>query len=190
LLVGIFVGGRATRMGGIAKGMLAAPDTGEPLAARLARLCREWIAPREIVLVGDGSAYGSLRLRALADDPRCAGPLGGLVALLDAGVREDADTVALATDLPFVTPDLLRRLATHPPAEAAVAPKIDGFWQPLFARYPSEAALEVAARGCAGGSRALHRVLGALGDRAVELPLSPDEARLLDDWDSPDAIRR
>src|SRR4051812_34952762 len=36
-LCGLFIGGQARRMGGVAKGLLAAPDTGEPLVARLRR---------------------------------------------------------------------------------------------------------------------------------------------------------
>ena len=40
-LVGIFVGGKGRRMGGVAKGLLTAPGGAETLVARLARVVRE-----------------------------------------------------------------------------------------------------------------------------------------------------
>lgn len=185
LLVGIFVGGRGIRMGGVPKGLLAAPDTGEALAVRLVRIVRQTIAGADIVLVGDSSHYAALELPALTDDPIGRGPLGGLHALLAEGVSRGRDVIALACDLPHVTNDLLARMATHAPGAHAVAPRIAEVWQPLFARYGAARCRPIATSLIGQGRGALHAVLDTLGAEAAELPLHETDARLLDDWDAP-----
>ena len=51
-LVGIFVGGKGRRMGGVAKGLLTAPGGGETLVARLARIVRDAYDEVDLLLVG------------------------------------------------------------------------------------------------------------------------------------------
>jgi molybdopterin-guanine dinucleotide biosynthesis protein A len=189
-VVGVFVGGRALRLGGVAKGLLRAPGTGEPIVSRLARISREAIPDSEFVLVGDASEYGELGYASIADDPKGVGPIGALIALLSHAHRLGRDAIALAADLPFVSRDLVVRLSEHAPASAAVAPRIDGIWHPLFARYESVRSLAAARTTLAEGNRALHRVLSELGASAAELPLTPDEAALLRDWDTPEDVER
>ena len=190
MLVGIFVGGRGERMGSVPKGLLAAPSGSEALAPRLARICREALPTAEIVLVGDAAAYAALDIPTLADEPPGIGPLGGLVALLAEAEARDCDALAIATDLPHVTTDMVVQIATHAPNAAAVAPRMDGKWQPLFARYAPEPCLPVARGLVAEGRRAAHGVLDAFGDHAAELPLEDATRRLLDDWDTPEDIAR
>jgi molybdopterin-guanine dinucleotide biosynthesis protein A len=190
LLVGLFVGGRSTRMGGAPKGLLRAPDTGEGLAARLVTITRQTIPEADIVLVGDASNYAVLGLPAILDVPIGQGPLGGLHALLTEGVSRERDVVALACDLPYVTGGLLARLATHAPGSKAVAPRTTDVWQPLFARYDATWCRPIATSLLERERRALHGVLDALGTEAVELPLHEEDARLLDDWDAPGDIRK
>ena len=67
-VVGVFVGGRATRLGGLAKGLLRAPDTDEPLVSRLARISRQALPRSEFVLVGDARAYDELGFASIADE--------------------------------------------------------------------------------------------------------------------------
>ncbi|HEX7671541.1 MAG TPA: NTP transferase domain-containing protein [Polyangiaceae bacterium] len=189
LVVGILVGGRATRMGGAAKGLLAAPDTGEGLVPRLVRICRSSIPEAEIVLAGEAPRYAALGLEAIADDPAGQGPLGALHALLVRAEATNRDVIALACDLPYVTSELVGRLAAYAPDAAAVAPRTEGLWQPLFARYDAPACRSLATDLLSADRRALRGVLERLGDRAVELPLTREEAGLLDDWDAPTDVR-
>ena len=187
-LVGIFVGGRARRMGGVPKGLLASPG-GEPLVRRLSRIALDALDAPRVVLVGAAGPYLDLGLENLEDDPAGIGPIGGLAALLAHAERSGSScAIALATDLPYLEAPLLGRLIGHAPDAAAVAPRQDGVWQPLCARYaPSEAL--AAARICIhGGNRALHDVLDALGLRASELVLTREEIEQLRDWDTPDDI--
>jgi molybdenum cofactor guanylyltransferase len=182
-LVGIFVGGAGSRMGGIAKGLLRAPDRSERLVDRLARIAAEAISDCEIVLVGRHAAYAGLDLPALGDAPGRTGPSAGLLALLEEAERRERTAIALACDLPAVTRELVERLASHAPGASALAPRSAGIWQPLFARYDPAACLS-AARAAA----APWRVLEAVG--ATELPLSDAERALLHDWDTPDDLQR
>jgi molybdopterin-guanine dinucleotide biosynthesis protein A len=190
LLVGLLVGGRASRFGGVAKGLLPAPDTGEALAARLARLCREALPDCDVVLVGNAGRYAELRLTALADQPAGVGPLGGLAALFAEAERRHRAALAVAADLPHVTRELVARLSAWAPGASAVAPRPDGRWQPLFARYEPARCLPLALAALADGRLAARSVLESLGGDAAPLPLGDEEAPLLDDWDSPEDMKK
>jgi molybdopterin-guanine dinucleotide biosynthesis protein A len=177
-------------MRGVPKGLLPAPDTNEPLVSRLARVSAEALPGSEFVLVGDASPYAHLGYRSIPDEPSGIGPIGALSALVSDAVRTRTDVVALATDLPFVSSALVRRLAEYETTAAALAPRIDGRWQPLFARYASLPTLEAVRKVIDAGHYALHRVLSELGSEACELPVTPDEALLLRDWDTPSDVGR
>jgi molybdopterin-guanine dinucleotide biosynthesis protein A len=182
-LVGIFVGGRGSRMGGVAKGLLQG-EGGEPLAARLCRVVRQALPEAEIVLVGRADAYASFGLRALADQPSGLGPIGGLCALLrEAAERGAPFAIALACDMPRVSKSLISRLAREP--GGSLAPRQGNGWQPLCARYAPEPALRAAEAVLSEGRRSLQEVLARLGPELGELRLSPAEADELSDWDEP-----
>jgi molybdopterin-guanine dinucleotide biosynthesis protein A len=183
---GLFVGGRSARMGGKPKGLLPAPDTGEPLVARLARLARE--AGLQPMLVGEASAYRAALpdLSVLSDAPGVAGPLAGLLALLES--EAEGRAIALACDLPFVEAPVLARLATQPSAAAVLAPRLgaDAPWEPLFARYDAARVLPVLRAATARGVRSFQAVFAEL---AVErFTLDAGEALQLRDWDSPEDL--
>jgi len=183
VVAGIFVGGKSSRMGGRPKGLLHAPGSSEPIAARLARIAAE--CGLEVVLVGEARAYCEALpdLTALADAPAIEGPLAGLASLLRfAGERT---AIALACDLPFVEANLLERLAAFPSDADVVAPRLapDAPWEPLFARYQSARVLAVLERSIAEGTRSFQALFKRL--RVDASPLQPHEARQLRDWDSP-----
>lgn len=182
ILAGIFVGGASRRMGGSPKGLLVAPDTGEPLVVRAARLAGE--AGLVPCLVGRCEAYRALlpTLEVIDDDPPGHGPLGGLRALLRAG---RAQVVALSCDLPHVTLGALIALRDAPCDAPIVAPRggPDAPWEPLIARYEIARALPAVERSLARGARSLQGVLRSVD--VYELGLNPQE---LIDWDSPSDI--
>lgn len=189
LRIGLFVGGRGTRMGGLAKGLLRAPS-GASVAEHLLAECRAALPDATRVLVGDATAYSALGLPALADTPAGVGPLGGLRALLLEARRFDEQAViALACDMPFVGARLLGRLACEGPDALALAPREDQLWQPLCARY-SVAALGDVDDALSAGERSLQRLFGRLGARALELELDALERSELRDWDQPSDLVR
>jgi molybdopterin-guanine dinucleotide biosynthesis protein A len=182
--VGIFVGGRGLRLGGVAKGNLALPS-GEKLAERLIALCGEYLSESKLVLVGAADAYGALGLPALVDAPAGVGPLGGLRALLlHAEAAGHTHALALACDLPYLGGGLLTRLAREAPEAHCLAPRDGELWQTLVARY-AVASLPVLDATLAAGDRALQRFVGRLGERAVELAVNARERAELRDWDTP-----
>jgi molybdopterin-guanine dinucleotide biosynthesis protein A len=189
LVVGIFVGGASRRMGR-PKGLLPAPGpVAQTLVERLVRESEGALGNVPVVLVGRRDEYASLPLPALADARSESGPLAGLVALLEHAESVGAEAVlALACDLPYVGRALIERLAREAPSQPALAPRTDGFWQPLAARYRTETALP-AARAALGAQRlSLQNLLDTLG--AKQLALRPEEAASLGDWDSPEDVQR
>jgi len=188
LVAGVFVGGASSRMGGRPKGLLHAPD-GRAIAARTVDLARA--VASDVVLVGIDPAYASLA-PAIADAaPKC-GPLGGLVALLEyAGARE---AIAVACDMPRLTPALFARLAEEHRGAAIVAPRMrdrgdrGDRWSPLFARYDAARVLAAARARLDAGQLALQPLFDAMAAR--ELAIDDDERRALEDWDTPEDIDR
>ena len=177
-------------MHGEPKGLMRGPE-GQPLIVHLIDLCRVTLGDADIVLVGQAAAYSELALPALADDPPAIGPMGGLCALLaEAERRGSAQAFAFACDLPYVTARLLARLRDAEPGADAVAPRRQGMWEPLFARYAPSRAFAAAQSVRQSGRRALFAVLDELGPGACQLALEQDELELLNDWDAPGDVRR
>jgi molybdopterin-guanine dinucleotide biosynthesis protein A len=178
-IAGIFVGGAARRMGGAPKGLLEAPDGGTLISRWRSVLLVAGVG--DVVLVGRSAAYADVDLEVLDDAPRGIGPLGGLVTLLGrAGARP---TLALACDMPFVSPELVTRLLAAP-AAAVVAPRRAGRWEPLCARYDPVRVLPLAETRAASGEHSLQRLLDAAG--AAELAPEASDAHELLDWDAPE----
>jgi molybdenum cofactor guanylyltransferase len=187
LVIGLFVGGRGSRFGGLAKGNLKLPD-GVRLIERLQRVCNGVLPDAPLVLVGQRAEYHRLALATLRDTPAGIGPLGGLRALLDfAAERRFGAAVALACDLPYVTPELLRRIAEEAPAALALAPRDRERFYPLTARY-SVRALPAIDDAIVASEHSLQKLFGRLGGDAESLALNDDELHALRDWDSPEDL--
>jgi molybdopterin-guanine dinucleotide biosynthesis protein A len=186
-LVGVFVGGQATRFAGERKGNLALREGGTVLS-RLIGECERALPGVELVLVGASHGYDALGLSSIADEPPGVGPLGGISALLRfARATGRPHALAFACDMPYVEASLIERLAHTAPDALAVAPREGELWSALAARY-SVAALPELEATLARGERAVQRFLARLGPRAVELELEPGELQTLADWDSPEDV--
>ena len=184
VLAGIFVGGAGSRMGGRAKGLLAAPEGGT-LVERWVALLRV-VGVARVLLVGQHDGYGHLGLEAIDDEPSGIGPMGGLAALLRrAG---DGHALALACDMPFVSPSVVSRLLLSAGDASVVAPRHDERWEPLCARYDAARVLPAVLLKIASHRHALQPLLTEAG--AVVLPLEREEVAGLRDWDTPDDVRR
>lgn len=181
LVVGIFVGGRGRRMGGVVKGLLRTAS-GETILERLVAATREASSGAEIVLVGEHPSLVDLPWPRLWDDPPRRGPLGGLRALLRHADARGRLALALASDLPGVTPALLHRLMREAPGAEVYAPRLDSIWQPLFARYLPGAVLPRVDEALASPRASLLAALSRAGAEAM--PLAPGEERALRDWDA------
>jgi molybdopterin-guanine dinucleotide biosynthesis protein A len=127
---------------------------GETLAERTARLLALVADP--VLELGPGRSGAP----ALDDPVPFAGPLAALAAGA-AALREGGHlgpVLVLATDLPLLSPGMLRWLAGHPSPWAVVPLDAGGREQPLCARYPL-ADLERAASLVVAGERRLGALL-------------------------------
>ena len=191
LLVGIFVGGRGSRMGGVAKGLLKAPQSESTLLQRMRAQVASALPDAEVVLVGAADAYADMGLVFVSDEPPGVGPIGGLIGLLaDAQRRGAIHVMALACDLPRIEADLLRRLAREMTDKTALVAAQGEIRNPLVARYDVAHALPAARAVLGAGARSLQAVLDGLGGGVATLTLSPLETATLDDWDTPEDVWR
>jgi len=189
VVMGILVGGQAKRLGGVQKALLRPPQASETDASLLARLLRMGrAAGLEVVLLGQATlgaaAEGVLQLPDA--EPR-VGPLGGLASLLaHAGLRP---AVAIACDMPYVTPALLDRLLSEAPGATVLAardPHGDK-WQAMFVRYASREVRPIVSAALAAGQHSFQQLFARLP--VTELRLAPSEHEALRDWDTPEDMQ-
>jgi molybdopterin-guanine dinucleotide biosynthesis protein A len=184
LVMGICVGGRARRMAGAQKALLIAPDTGETLIARLLRLGRA--AGHELVLLGAAELAAAASGVPQLPDASDIGPLAALQSLL--GYAGERDALCLACDMPFVSAELLARLAADHLADV-VAPRdpSSGKWEAMFARYRSRAVAPLLEQALTEGERSFQGLFARLN--ISELLLDASERAQLRDWDTPEDLR-
>lgn len=179
----LLTGGTSTRMGTDKASMEVA---GVPLARRVADALA---AVTELVVeVGDGTSG----LPAVREDPPGTGPLAAVATGWQELVRRSGEkrpVLVVACDLPEVTAGLLGWLAAHR-APGSVVPMLDGFAQPLCARW-SVGDLEAAVERVGAGERSLR---GAFGDDAhfVQEPewRATDPSGSVGDVDTEDDLAR
>jgi molybdopterin-guanine dinucleotide biosynthesis protein A len=152
----VLTGGASERMGSD-KSRLAIG--GVASATRVAR-CLALLCEDVVLVGGEPPADAPGRRAPDAEGPRCA--LRGLVSALEA-VRAER-VLVVATDLPFVTPDLLLALVAWPEADAVVPRSADGA-HPLCALYRRESVLAAARRHLAEQRLALSALLAAVETR-------------------------
>lgn len=171
----ILAGGRARRFGGADKAALTI-GSARIIDRELAAL--SGIADDIRIVGGDADRYAGLGVRIVADALPDAGPLGGIyTALLDA--RYDR-VLVLACDLPFVTRDLLSRIAASgDDRDDAVMPRSARGLEPLCAWYHRRAAAALLAR-IERGQLSVHTVVDVLRVRELDAealaPYAGDEA--------------
>jgi molybdopterin-guanine dinucleotide biosynthesis protein A len=188
-VVGLFVGGRGSRFGGIAKGNLLHPS-GARLVERLMDVVRAALPDAVLVLVGERPEYADLPLRTLRDSPAGIGPLGGLRSLVAFARDEGRDAaVAIACDMPYLTSELVRRLAHEAPGAAALAARNERRWQALAARYAVRV-LPLIDEAISAQEHSLQRIFERLAADARVLPVGDAELGALRDWDSPEDLSR
>ncbi len=165
----VMAGGRSMRMG-VDKTLL--PLEGEPLVVRVVDVVREACA-RTVVVTNRPEALADAGLaddiQVLVDEVAYQGPLGGLATALSA-TRASGDhqwVLAVAADMPWVDPAVIRALWEMRDAGQAVVPVTKEGPEPLLALYHVDC-LPAARRALATGRR---RLVAIFGDVAVvEVP--------------------
>lgn len=138
----ILAGGRATRMGGQDKGLLALSPDLRLLDEVIARLSPQ-VEAMAINANGDADRFTSFGLPVLQDNiDGFVGPLAGVLAALDwAADQGFGSVVSVAADTPFFPRDLVLKLSDcSGPSGLAIAASYDEqgkLWrQPTFGLWP------------------------------------------------------
>ena len=176
----VLTGGTGARMQGADKAAIELDGV-----TLLERALAATVTAIEVVVVGD-QVPTTRPATWTVEDPRGGGPAAGLLAGLDAFLRPPGVVLALAVDMPRVTPGTFARLVgaleADPEADVALLTDADGRTQPLCGAYRGPA-LRRAAPASLEDRHGLpmHRLLDGLRVRTV--PAVGDEARDVDTWE-------
>lgn len=169
----VLAGGRSQRMG-VDKTLL--PFDGEPLVRRVTELAAQ-VCSSVIVVTNRPEAIAEAGLpdsvRVLADEVAYQGPLGGLVTAL--ANAEDEWVLALAADMPWLEPRVIRALWDARDGAQVVLPTSEKGPEPLLALYHTSC-LPEARRVLESGRRRLIAMLPNV--KTVEVSL--DTLRAVD----------
>ena len=100
----------------------------------------ESVCTSVVICGGEADRYTLPGIRCLADPLPDAGPLGGLLAALEAAEAGVGTLLVLACDLPFVTPSLMKLLLSTEPNLPVLIARSAGVTQPLCGRYATSLA--------------------------------------------------
>lgn len=158
----LMAGGRATRLGGLPKGLLRVE--GETIAARslglFGALFRE-----ALVVANDPASYASLGVPIVTDRVMGRGAPGGLHAAL--GAARTGWVFTAACDMPFLAEGPIRLLASRRAGAAAVLVRWRGGLEPLHALW-SRACFPVLERLLAEGRPSLQDLARAVPACVIE----------------------
>lgn len=183
----ILAGGRAERLGGIAKGMLE--HDGVAIARRIADALVE-VASGCVLVADDPGPYAALGLPAIPDAIAGSGPAGGLLAALEHATTPFV--LVVACDMPAVGAPLLALLRDRDERWDAVVPVVRGLVEPLCARWAVRAAPSFRAAVEAGERKMASLLEGFAVERLQEdvLRIVDPELALTDNVNTPaDAAR-
>jgi molybdopterin-guanine dinucleotide biosynthesis protein A len=155
-------GGRATRMGGVAKGLLGLG--GQPVLARSLELFGRLFGA-SLLVVNPPDPYAAFDVPRVADLIPGRGAPGGLHAAL-----REATTpwvFAAGCDMPFLSAPGIALLASRRGGALAVVPRWNGHLEPLHALW-SRAVLPALERALGEGDLSLQRLAGLVGAMVVE----------------------
>jgi molybdenum cofactor guanylyltransferase len=133
----ILAGGGGTRLGGVAKGLLEI--NGRSIIASQLELLRP-LFRRAVIITSDVKSYEQFGVPLIADrfGPGL-GPLSGVQTALSSLLADETAVVCVAADMPFLSSKILEALRDYPSADRALVPVVNGFAEPLCARYPRKA---------------------------------------------------
>lgn len=147
----ILAGGRSQRMG-VDKTLLEID--GIPMLTRVAQAMNA-VCAHVVVVTTRPDAAESVGLpqgtRIVTDNPSYQGPLGAIATALEEA--EDEWVFAVAADMPWVSPEVVRALWELRDGADVVVPRNEGGLEPLLALYRVEAALTAAREALSEGER-------------------------------------
>jgi acetylornithine deacetylase/succinyl-diaminopimelate desuccinylase-like protein/molybdopterin-guanine dinucleotide biosynthesis protein A len=183
----LIAGGRAARMGGLAKGLLR--SGGVPIAARSLALFRELFGAA-LVVANDPAPYAKLGAPVVPDRISGRGAPGGLHAALAAARTEWV--FAAGCDMPFLDRRAIAFLAERRTGADAVLVRFGERLEPLHAFWSKRCLPEIE-RLLRAGEPSLRDVAEAVGARVVDevdWRLVDPEGRAFENANTPEDARR
>jgi molybdenum cofactor guanylyltransferase len=183
----LVAGGRAERLGGVAKGLLRVE--GEPLAARTLRLFRD-LFPEVLVVANDPAPYRSLGAPVVPDAVPGKGAPGGVHAGLRAA--RTGWIFAAGCDMPFLSAEAIRFLWDRRGQASSVAVAWERGLEGLHAFW-ARSALPTVERMLRDGDPSLRDLAAAVGARVVgvaEWRQVDPRGRSFENANTPDDLRR
>lgn len=182
LAAAILAGGKATRYGGMPKGLLPLPDGATMMDKALAAV--RAIEPEEtIISANDPALYSRFGLTVVQDLRSGAGPLGGIEAALAYFAGRDVGVIFLPCDMPGACGEMVARLAeAYDPLNAPLVAARRGafFWEPLCA-IAHNALLPKVSAALDAGQRGVCELWLELGAAAVNF----DDASIFHNINAP-----
>jgi molybdopterin-guanine dinucleotide biosynthesis protein A len=183
----LVAGGRAERLGGVAKGLLRVD--GEPLAARTLRLFRG-LFPEVLVVANDPAPYLPLGAPVVPDALPGKGAPGGVHAALRAA--RTGWIFAAGCDMPFLSAEAIRFLWERRGNAPAALVAWERGWEGLHAFW-ARSTLPTVERLVRGGDPSLRDLAAAVGARVVgaaEWREVDPGGRSFENANTPDDLRR
>jgi molybdopterin-guanine dinucleotide biosynthesis protein A len=165
-IAAIVAGGQGRRLGGRAKALLEVG--GRRIVDRQLAVLGPLFS-RVVLVASEPGLFADLGLPVIPDRVPGAGPLAGIDAAL-AALRPGEDAlVCVAGDMPFLAAPALTLVRDHAPGAAAVAARVGGRPEPLFARYGRACAAPLQ-EALATGRLAAAAFLEAMGATFLDEP--------------------
>jgi molybdopterin-guanine dinucleotide biosynthesis protein A len=183
----LVAGGRATRLGGIPKGLLRIE--GEPIAARVIRLFAA-LFDASLMVTNDPAPYRGLGVPIVPDLFLGKGAPGGVHAGLSSA--QSGWIFAAACDMPFLSPGPIQLLASRRAGVAAVLPRTGGRLHPLHGLF-SRACLPTLERLLTQGDPSFGELVRAVPACVVEEEewrAADPQCRALENVNTPDDAER
>jgi molybdopterin-guanine dinucleotide biosynthesis protein A len=129
----IIAGGRGRRLGGVDKGTITLG--GQTFLERQLAVLRPLFA-RVLLVTAHHRSPLPEGVELLEDRPPPGrGPLAGFEVALEALAPDEDAVVCVGGDMPLLQPAALQLVRDHAPGAPAVVPLVNGFPEPLLARY-------------------------------------------------------
>jgi molybdopterin-guanine dinucleotide biosynthesis protein A len=141
----ILAGGKATRMGGVAKGMLA-DESGQPIIARLINQMHVAGISDIVIAANDPNPYMDLNVQTVPDLKKGMGPIAGIAAVLKHFKDQCDGVMFIPCDVPNITAReliALKEVFIHSTEKVVFAETDEFFWHPLCAVVHNDLADQV-----------------------------------------------
>ena len=165
----ILAGGKASRMGGISKGMLV-DESGQPIIVHLINQMRLAGIEDIVIAANDPAPYRDLGVQTIPDLKQGTGPIAGIAEVLK-HYRDQCDgTMFIPCDVPNMTAReliTLREAFVHSTENIVFAETDDFFWHPLCAVVHNDMATQITL-AIVRGQRKVQDLWRQLGAKSVK----------------------